>query len=160
MLISQSVNAKQQRFGKRLKNILIQSEYANAYWPDKISVDNPKRRSFRLNTIQNITIYKATQKGKGQRFIEQGFQPSDFPYHPPTADGKCYFAGPNSRSLAEEYYRYYKDGILEVTIELATYDRYFKPLGRPYQGSEQVELPIPHDLFFILNQCPRVLKPR
>jgi hypothetical protein len=40
------------------------------------------------------------------------------------------------------------------------YDRYFKPLERPYQGGEQVELPIPHDLFSILNQYPRVLKPR
>ncbi len=47
--------------------------------------------------------------------MEQGFQPVDFPYHPPTGDGKCYFAATNSRSLAEEYNRYYKDGILEVT---------------------------------------------
>lgn len=92
--------------------------------------------------------------------MEQGFQPADFPYHPPTADGKCYFAAPNSRSLAEEYHRYYKAGILEVTIDSATYARYFKPLERLYQGGEQVELPIPHDLFFILNQYPRVLKPR
>ncbi len=92
--------------------------------------------------------------------MEQGFQPTDFPYRPPTADGKCYFAAPNSRSLAEEYHRYYKDGILEVTINSATYDRYFKPLERPYQGGEQVELAIPHNLFSILNQCPRVLKLR
>jgi hypothetical protein len=113
-----------------------------------------------LNTIQTITIYKATQKGKGQQLIEQGFQPADFPYNPPNADGKCYFAAPNSRSLAEEYHRYYKDGILEVTIDLETYAQYFKPLEKPYQGGEQVELPISHDLFSILNQYPRVLKPR
>jgi hypothetical protein len=113
-----------------------------------------------LNTIETVTIYKATQKGKGQRLVEQGFQPTDFPYHPPTADGKCYFAAPNSRGLAEEYHRYYKDGILEVTIDSAIYERYFKPLERPYQGGEQVELPIPHDLFPILNQYPSVLKPR
>lgn len=92
--------------------------------------------------------------------MEQGFQPVDFPYHPPTGDGKCYFAATNSRSLAEEYNRYYKDGILEVTIDAVTYDRYFKPLERPYQGGEQIELPIPHDLFSILNQYPRVLKAR
>lgn len=92
--------------------------------------------------------------------MEQGFQPADFPYHPPTADGKCYFAAPNSRGLAEEYHRYYKDGILEVTIDSAIYKQYFKPLERPYQGGEQVELPIPHDLFAILNQYPRVLKSR
>jgi hypothetical protein len=116
--------------------------------------------SFRLSTGQTITIYKATQKGKGARLVEQGFHPADFPCHPPNADGKCYFAAPNNRSLAEEYYRYYKDGILEVTIESEVYDRNFKPLERSYQGGEQVELPIPHDLFPILNQCPRVLKPR
>jgi hypothetical protein len=113
-----------------------------------------------LNTIQTVTIYKATQKGKGQHLVEQGFQPADFPYHPPTADGKCYFTAPNSRGLAEEYHRYYKDGILEVTIDAAIYEQYFKSLERPYQGGEQVELPIPHDLFPILNQYPRVLKPR
>ncbi|MEX0269922.1 hypothetical protein AB3R30_12320 [Leptolyngbyaceae cyanobacterium UHCC 1019] len=113
-----------------------------------------------MNIIETVTIFKATQKGKGQQLVEQGFQSADFPYRPSTADGKCYFAAPNSRGLAEEYHRYYKDGILEVTIELAIYERYFKPLERPYQGGEQVELPIPHDLFPILNQYPRVLKPR
>jgi hypothetical protein len=113
-----------------------------------------------LNTIQTVTIYKATQKGKGQQLVEQGFQPADFPYHPPTADGKCYFAAPNSRGLVEEYHRYYKDGILEVTIDSAIYEQYFKSLERPYQGGEQVELSIPHGLFAILNQYPRVLKPR
>jgi hypothetical protein len=109
---------------------------------------------------QTVTIYKATQKGKGQWILEQGFQPIDFPHQPPNADGKCYFAAPNSRSLAEEYHRYYKDGILEVTIDSLTYEKYFQPLERPYQGSEQMELPIPQDLFFILNQYPRILKPR
>jgi hypothetical protein len=113
-----------------------------------------------LNIIQTVTIYKATQKGKGQRLVEQGFQPADFPYRPPTADGKCYFAAPNSRDLAEEYHRYYKDGILEVTIDSGIYEQYFKALEKPYQGSEQVELPVPHDLFPILNQYPRILKPR
>ncbi|MGV0028395.1 hypothetical protein [Phormidesmis priestleyi] len=113
-----------------------------------------------MNTLQTVTIYKATQKGKGQRLVEQGFQPADFPYHPPNADGKCYFAAPDSRRLAEEYHRYYKDGVLEVTIDSETYDRHFKPLERPYQGGEQVELSIPHNLFPILNLFPRVLKPR
>lgn len=113
-----------------------------------------------MNTINTITIYKATQKGKGQNLVERGFHPDDFPYHPPTADGKCYFAAPNSRSLAEEYHRYYKDGILEVTIDSEIYEQYFQPLEKPYQGTEQFELPVPHDLFPILNQYPRVLKPR
>jgi hypothetical protein len=113
-----------------------------------------------LSTTQALTIYKATQKGKGQKFVEQGFQADDFPCNPPNADGKCYFAAPSSRSLAEEYDRYYKDGILEVTINAAIYEQYFKPLEKPYQGGEQFELPIPHELFPILNECSRVLKPR
>jgi hypothetical protein len=113
-----------------------------------------------LTTIQTVIIYKATEDDKGLRLVEQGFQSTDFPYHPPLADGKCYFAAPNSRELAEEYHQYYKGGILEVTIDLATYNQYFKPLERAYQGSEQIELPIPQNLFYILNQCPRVLKPR
>ncbi len=75
-------------------------------------------------------------------------------------DGKCYFAAPNSRSLAEEYHRYYKDGILEVTMESEIYEQYFKVFEKPYQGGELFELPIPHDLFPILNQYPRILKPR
>jgi hypothetical protein len=109
---------------------------------------------------KTVTIYKATQKGKGQSLVERGFLPVDFPYNPPNADGKCYFAAPNSRSLAEEYYRYYKDGVLEVTINSGIYEQYFRSLERPYQGGEQVELPIPHDLLPILNQFPRILKPR
>lgn len=36
-----------------------------------------------------VTIYKAPQRGKGQRFLEAGFQPIDFPYNPPYLDGSC-----------------------------------------------------------------------
>jgi hypothetical protein len=110
--------------------------------------------------MATTTIYKATQKGKGESFVHHGFHADDFPYYPPNADGKCYFSAPNSRSLAEEYHRYYKDGILEVTIDSEIYEQYFKPLERAYQGTDQVELPIPHDLFPILSQCSRILKPR
>ncbi|MBE9058620.1 hypothetical protein [Sphaerospermopsis sp. LEGE 08334] len=45
-------------------------------------------------------------------------------------------------------------------IDSEIYEQYFKPLEKPYQGTEQLELPVPHDLFPILNQYPRVLKPR
>ena len=91
--------------------------------------------------------------------MEQGFIESDFPSNPPTEDGKCYFAAPGHRTLAEEYHRYYKDGILEVTIELGLYRQYLQPLERPYQSGTQVELPVPHKLFYILNKSTRVLKP-
>lgn len=112
-----------------------------------------------MDSAHTITIYKALQKGKGQRLLKDGFQPADFPYSPPNADGKCYFVAPNSRSLAEEYNKYYKDGVLEVTIARKIYDEYFKPLEKPYQGGLQLELPIPQSLFPVLNQFPTILKP-
>jgi len=72
-----------------------------------------------------VTIYKAPQPHKGEKLLQNGFQVEDFPYNPPYEDGKCYFAGANSRSLAEQYNQSYKQGILEVTIDKETYDRLF-----------------------------------
>ena len=65
------------------------------------------------------TKYKAPQKGKGQKLLEEGFQPIDFPY----LDGSCYFAGANDRSIAEEFNQSYKDGIQEIEIDREIYDR-------------------------------------
>lgn len=67
-------------------------------------------------STQTVTIYKAPQKGKGQKFLKEGFQPVDFPYNPPYVDG-CYFAGPNDRSIAEEFNQSYKEGVLKVSID-------------------------------------------
>ena len=52
---------------------------------------------------QIITLYKAPQKCKGQKLLQEGFQIVDFPYNPPYLDGNCYFAGPYDRSIAEEF---------------------------------------------------------
>ena len=112
---------------------------------------------------QIITIYKAPQKSKGQKLLKDGFQPVDFPYNPPYLDGNCYFAGPNDRSIAEEYNQSYKEGILEVYIERLAYEEYFKTFEYRYdekEASNRIELVIPHSLFPILNQFTRVLKPR
>jgi len=105
-----------------------------------------------------IRIYKAPQPNKAEKLLRDGFQIEDFPYNPPYQDGKCYFAGATSRSLAEQYNQSYKQGILEVTIDKQTYNQLFKPLERTYQGGSYIELSIPHDLFPVLNQFPRVLK--
>jgi hypothetical protein len=51
--------------------------------------------------FQIIKIYKAPQKGKGQKLLKEGFQPADFPYNPPYFDGMCYFVRPNDRSMIE-----------------------------------------------------------
>jgi hypothetical protein len=104
-----------------------------------------------VNNSITVTIYKAPQPGKAQVLLEKGVQKSNFPASPPMADGKCYFAAPGSRHLTEEYQGYYKDGILEVIIDLATYTEIFKPLERPYQGGPWIELPIPWGFFEVLN---------
>ena len=114
-----------------------------------------------LQASQIITIYKAPQKGKGQKLLQEGFQPLDFPYTPPYLDGNCYFAGPNHRSIAEEYNLSYKEGILEVSIDKSSYEQYFKSLEYRYDekdGYERIEIVVPQQLFAILNECPRVLK--
>lgn len=116
-----------------------------------------------LQSTEIITIYKAPQKGKGEKLLKEGFEPVDFPYNPPYVDGNCYFAGPNDRSIAEEFNQSYKEGILEVLIHRATYDQYFKTLEYRYDekdGRERIEVVVPQKLFPILNQFPRILKPR
>jgi hypothetical protein len=112
---------------------------------------------------QPITIYKAPQKGKGHKLLVEGFQPVDFPDNPPYFDGMCYFAGPNDRSIAEEFNQSYQEGILEVAIDQASYEKDFKPLEYRYDEKddcERIEVVIPQSLFPSLNQFPRVLKPR
>jgi hypothetical protein len=112
-------------------------------------------------SAQAVTIYKAPQKGKGQKLMKDGFQPVDFPYNPPYVDGSCYFAGPNDRSIAEEFNQSYKEGILEVFIDQISYDKYFKSLEYRYDekdNCERIEVVVPQTLFSILNQFPRVLK--
>jgi len=110
-----------------------------------------------------VTIYKAPQKGKGQKLLKEGFQSINFPYAPPYLDGNCYFAGPNDRSIAEEFNESYNEGIIEVSIAEATYNQDFKPLEHRYDekdNRERIEVVVPQRLFPVLNLCPRVLKSR
>lgn len=114
-------------------------------------------------SAQVVTIYKAPQKGKAQRPLEEGFQVADFPRNPPYLDGMCYFAGPNDRDIAEEFDQSYGEGILEVYIDTAVYGQIFKPCEHRYDekdGCDRIELVIPQALFPVLNQFPRVLKLR
>ncbi len=55
----------------------------------------------------------------------------------------------------------YGEGIIEISIEKAIYDQFFKPLENRYDDeakSKRIELVVPHSLFATLNRCPRVLK--
>ena len=117
----------------------------------------------RFSYSQTITLYKAIRKGKGKQFLEYGFQLTDFPYSPPYFDGNCYFAGPDDRSIAEEFNRNYQGGILEVSVDRATYERYFRSLEYCYDvkdDRERIEVVVPRELLPTLNQFSRVLKPR
>jgi hypothetical protein len=118
-------------------------------------------QSEQIQSAQIVTIYKAPQKGKGQKLLKEGFQPVDFPYNPPYVDGCCYFASPNDRSIAEEFNQSYKEGVLEVIIDQASYNQHFKAFEYRYDekdNCERMEVVIPQSLFPILNQFPRVLK--
>ena len=96
-------------------------------------------------------------------FLKEGFQPVNFPYNPPYQDGSCYFAGSNDRSIAEEFNQSYKEGILEVSIDRESYEQVFKALEYRYDEKddcERFEVVVPQSFFPLLNQFPRVLKPR
>ena len=83
------------------------------------------------------------------------------PYTPPYIDGSCYFAGPDDRSIAEEFNQSYGEGILEVVIDELSYAQYFKQFEYRYDEKdnyERVEVIVPQNLFPILNQFPRILK--
>ncbi|MEY3404325.1 MAG: hypothetical protein RLZZ86_3947 [Cyanobacteriota bacterium] len=82
-----------------------------------------------------------------------------FPIIPPT----LMEVGSNDRSIAEEFNESYQEGILEVYIDQASYEQYFKSLEYRYDekdGCERIEVVVPQSLFPILNQFPRVLKSR
>jgi len=114
-------------------------------------------------SARTTTIYKAPQKGKGQKLLKEGFQAVDFPCNPPYVDGNCYFAGPNDRSIAEEFNRSYSEGVLEILIDQLSYDRHFKQFEYRYDekdNRERTEVIAPQNLFPILNRFPRILKPQ
>lgn len=63
---------------------------------------------------QTVTIYKAPHKDRGQKLLEEGFQPTDFSYNSPYLDGNCYLADPNDRSIAEELNHNFKKAFLKL----------------------------------------------
>jgi hypothetical protein len=105
-----------------------------------------------------VSLWRAPKVGKAE--LEQGFSAANHPLDG-FSDGRAYFAGPGSRSIAEEYARHgpYEDGVLEVRMDRATFDQYFAPLERSYQGGPHTEVPVPNTLFDLLNSLPRFFHP-
>ncbi|WP_337045401.1 hypothetical protein [Emticicia sp. 17c] len=91
----------------------------------------------------------------GQKLLKNGFQPEYFPL----GDGDAYFAGPNSRHIAEEYAKAYGEGILEVRIPKEIYNKTFRIFERPMGSRPGTELVIPQTAFPLLNSQVRVLLP-
>lgn len=119
------------------------------------------RSSFAPLFMQTVRIYKALQISKRQALLREGFRSIDFPFNPPYQDGSCYFAGPEDRSIAEEFNQSYRGGILEVAIDRPAYEEHFKLLEYCYDvrdGRRRIEVVVPQELFPVLNEFPRVLK--
>lgn len=61
---------------------------------------------------QTVTIYKAPQKDKGKSYWTRGFNPLISPTILPTFRGVA-LAGPNDRSIAEEFNQNFKNAFLK-----------------------------------------------
>ena len=102
-------------------------------------------------------IFKAPQPGKGQKLLDDGFDPNDFPLDE-LSDGRAYFG--KQRQLADKYDDVYGDGVLELEIPKDIYDARIRPHEVPYLSDPNfTELPLPHDVFDILNDAVRKLHP-
>jgi RHS repeat-associated protein len=104
-----------------------------------------------LKCSEHVSIWKAPQRGKGQRQLEHGYSPTDFC----EGDRCAYFA--KERNLAEEYARHYGEGVIEIRVPKDIYEARIKQYEYPYQGGSHTELAIPHSEFEVLNNSTREL---
>ena len=73
---------------------------------------------------------------------------------PPRArlvETRAYFA--LQRELAEEYANCYGDGIIELRIAGADYERFFKAFEQPYQEGKSAQVAIPNSMLVGLVTC-------
>ena len=110
------------------------------------------------------SIWKAPQPGKAEDQFEDGYRAENFPeaedWVPPgyREDGGKAFFTPD-REAAEAYAAEYGEGLIEIRIPADVYDEKFAPLERQLDGGPFNEIPVPHDLFDILNESERLLHP-
>jgi hypothetical protein len=98
------------------------------------------------------SLFKAPQPGKGQRLLEQGFHPSDFA----EGDRRAYFFTRGDGEV-RTYAYHYGEGILEVQIPREVYNQRIRRYEQLYQGGPEIEVPIPHSEFDVLNNARRIL---
>ncbi|MFE7115104.1 hypothetical protein ACFU99_06725 [Streptomyces sp. NPDC057654] len=102
-----------------------------------------------------VSLFKAPSRGRGQYHYENGFLERDFPGDPhnPYMDGTAYFA--KERELANNYANHYGDGVIEVRIPADKYAEHFKKHEYPYEGGPLTEVTIPNTEVEKLNEYPR-----
>ncbi|MFI0907077.1 DUF6531 domain-containing protein [Streptomyces sioyaensis] len=104
----------------------------------------------------DVSIYKAPDRGKGQHQYENGYLAGDFPGgpHDPYMNGMAYFA--KERELADKYAKHYGEGVIEVRIPKADYEQHFSGYEHRYEGGPLTELEIPNTAVERLNNYPRI----
>ncbi|NYZ70071.1 hypothetical protein H0A36_29070 [Endozoicomonas sp. SM1973] len=104
----------------------------------------------KCDCLNTVSIFKAPQRGKGADQYNNGYNTKDF------CDGdQCaYFA--KDKSLAEDYAKHYGEGVIELKVPQEVYESRLKIYEYKYQGGSQIELPIPHSEFDILNSVERI----
>ncbi len=89
----------------------------------------------------------------GSTHLAEGYNPADFP-------GGAYFAHQDSRVIAENFARHYKEGIIETRVPADVYEDTLAQFERPFldiPGTTEVLVPPEH--LPLLNQFPRELHP-
>jgi hypothetical protein len=112
-----------------------------------------------------VKLYKAPAKGLTQKLLKNGFHEEDFPGDPRREDypdGRAYFGLHElGKDIALDYAGRggYDSNLIEVTIPLGDFERYFGKDVRSYDGVPNAQVGIPNTSFDILNRYPRTLVP-
>ncbi|WP_347560685.1 RHS repeat-associated core domain-containing protein [Streptomyces sp. AcH 505] len=90
----------------------------------------------------SVRLFKAPQRSQGKNFRERGFKKEDFPGEEGgLPDGQAYFAK-NNAAVAEKYAKAYGQGVIEIRIPKAEYERLNKR-EYLYEGGPDVEVVVP-----------------
>lgn len=101
------------------------------------------------------SLFKAPQPGRGRKLLEVGFLASDFL----DGDRRAYFFKRGDGEVTN-YALHYGEGILEVEIPISVYNERIRKYEQLYQNGPEVEVPIPHSEFDVLNKARRMLYER
>ncbi|MEU6805182.1 RHS repeat-associated core domain-containing protein [Streptomyces neyagawaensis] len=119
----------------------------------KKNKDKGKKSRDRDDDEDTVSIFKAPQRGQGEKQEKEGYHEEDFPGSPDDryANGIVYFA--KDREIAEKKYApYYGEGVIEIRIPVSEYQEKWAQYERPYEGGPLIELEIPNTVVSGLNK--------